>query len=558
MVVDNLIRQEARQRAQLQQQQQSPHLNHHPNSRHTVPSPSFVSPSYEDRRRGFGGGGMRSEDSMDRWQNSPMVNAHGNHGGEGISYHYPNARDTITPRRVASQDPSVHSPAPLQPYSSTMDSRNTAVSSRSSFSQEAPHPPHSYHHSNPQQQPIYIAPTTNPWYEASSPEHHQQQQRPTVQQQQPQHQTHAVSLARQEWRQHGVGMTQALEELRQEQQQHGLMVRVIAAQPRVDVSQKEYTAYVLRVTPLQQQQQQSNEWTVEHRYSEFHKLHAVLQRHGVRVPTPFPGRSLSGRLGLWSPAQVWAPQSYHKLIQYRLKQLDIWLVHVVHLVYSQSMPRAVQTAVQDFCTQKSPLPCHQDWQEGSSETVQSTSLHNETPFLVNEQDSQQLLLSKPESSSSATSLNWWKRHNPVSFSLTSAIRQACWTVDTMCPPLPSKTTMASSSLSESASFQESDQSIPVDLLHAAQGILFLTVAKAGLVVSGRVGTGLLVKRLSTDAGDDDNLAGIWSAPIAVGTMGMGWGALVGGDVVSRCIRWFCVSKACQFAHCCCWCCCICC
>ena len=74
--------------------------------------------------------------------------------------------------------------------------------------------------------------------------------------------------------------------------------------------------------------------------------------------------------------------------------------------------------------------------------------------------------------------------------------------------------------------QAVDQSIPVDLLRAAHGILFLTVAKGGLVVSGRVGTGLLVKRLP----HEKNGPG-WSAPVAMGIMGVGWGALVGGDVV---------------------------
>ena len=66
-----------------------------------------------------------------------------------------------------------------------------------------------------------------------------------------------------------------------------------------------------------------------------------------------------------------------------------------------------------------------------------------------------------------------------------------------------------------------DQSIPLDLLHAAHGLLFLTVFKAGFVVSGKVGTGLVIARLPD---------GQWSAPCAMGTVGMGWGAQVGSDV----------------------------
>jgi lipid-binding SYLF domain-containing protein len=72
---------------------------------------------------------------------------------------------------------------------------------------------------------------------------------------------------------------------------------------------------------------------------------------------------------------------------------------------------------------------------------------------------------------------------------------------------------------------ESDQSIPLDLLHCAKGLIFLTVIKAGLVVSGRVGTGLIIARL-----DADELHKQWSAPCALGTIGMGWGALAGADV----------------------------
>jgi lipid-binding SYLF domain-containing protein len=44
------------------------------------------------------------------------------------------------------------------------------------------------------------------------------------------------------------------------------------------------------------------------------------------------------------------------------------------------------------------------------------------------------------------------------------------------------------------------------------------------VVSGRVGTGLLIARL------DGNDLRSWSAPCALGTVGMGWGMLAGGDI----------------------------
>jgi len=68
-----------------------------------------------------------------------------------------------------------------------------------------------------------------------------------------------------------------------------------------------------------------------------------------------------------------------------------------------------------------------------------------------------------------------------------------------------------------------DRSIPLDLLHQARGLCFLTVAKAGLIVTGRVGTGLIVAR-QADGG--------WSPPSAMGTVGLGWGAQIGADITS--------------------------
>uniref|UniRef100_A0A7S1C1S4 Ysc84 actin-binding domain-containing protein n=2 Tax=Corethron hystrix TaxID=216773 RepID=A0A7S1C1S4_9STRA len=66
-----------------------------------------------------------------------------------------------------------------------------------------------------------------------------------------------------------------------------------------------------------------------------------------------------------------------------------------------------------------------------------------------------------------------------------------------------------------------DRKIPIDLLKSAHGLLFLTVARGGLFLSGRVGTGLVVARRPNRG---------WSPPCAVGTLGLGWGAVVGADV----------------------------
>jgi lipid-binding SYLF domain-containing protein len=64
--------------------------------------------------------------------------------------------------------------------------------------------------------------------------------------------------------------------------------------------------------------------------------------------------------------------------------------------------------------------------------------------------------------------------------------------------------------------------IPARLLEQARGIAVLTVVKGGFGVAGcELGTGLVVARL------DDHR---WSAPSAIGTAGISWGALVGAQV----------------------------
>ena len=65
-----------------------------------------------------------------------------------------------------------------------------------------------------------------------------------------------------------------------------------------------------------------------------------------------------------------------------------------------------------------------------------------------------------------------------------------------------------------------DRSIPLPLLMRAKGLAFVTVFKAGFVITGRVGTGLVVARQRD---------GSWSAPSAIGTVGAGWGAQIGAE-----------------------------
>ncbi|KAG9411065.1 SH3 domain-containing YSC84-like protein 1 [Aphanomyces cochlioides] len=66
-----------------------------------------------------------------------------------------------------------------------------------------------------------------------------------------------------------------------------------------------------------------------------------------------------------------------------------------------------------------------------------------------------------------------------------------------------------------------DRSIPRELLMEAQGLVFLTVYKLGFLVSGKGGTGFVIARTANG----------WSAPAFVGSGGIGFGMMVGGEVV---------------------------
>ncbi|TMW69628.1 hypothetical protein Poli38472_001784 [Pythium oligandrum] len=67
-----------------------------------------------------------------------------------------------------------------------------------------------------------------------------------------------------------------------------------------------------------------------------------------------------------------------------------------------------------------------------------------------------------------------------------------------------------------------DQSIPKELLVEANGLVFLTVYKAGFFFSGKIGNGFVIAR--TAAG--------WSAPSFITSGGLGFGIMAGGEVVN--------------------------
>ena len=70
-------------------------------------------------------------------------------------------------------------------------------------------------------------------------------------------------------------------------------------------------------------------------------------------------------------------------------------------------------------------------------------------------------------------------------------------------------------------FQEiPEKAIPTAVMREAKGLAILTVTKAGFIVTGRGGTGIVVAR--TEKG--------WSGPSAIGTGGIGFGFQAGAQV----------------------------
>lgn len=66
-----------------------------------------------------------------------------------------------------------------------------------------------------------------------------------------------------------------------------------------------------------------------------------------------------------------------------------------------------------------------------------------------------------------------------------------------------------------------ERSIPDAVLKGARGLAILTVVKAGMMVTYKIGTGLIVARKAD---------GSWSAPSAIASCGLGWGPQAGGEL----------------------------
>ncbi|KAH7488676.1 SH3 domain-containing protein [Phytophthora ramorum] len=69
---------------------------------------------------------------------------------------------------------------------------------------------------------------------------------------------------------------------------------------------------------------------------------------------------------------------------------------------------------------------------------------------------------------------------------------------------------------------DADSAIPAEMIQNASGLAFLTVIKAGMIWTGKMGTGVVVARLED---------GSWSPPSGIGTAGLGFGAEIGGEII---------------------------
>lgn len=95
-------------------------------------------------------------------------------------------------------------------------------------------------------------------------------------------------------------------------------------------------------------------------------------------------------------------------------------------------------------------------------------------------------------------------NSPISFSLDAEIRKAAY-----------------SSFNLFNMDWVPDKSIPLHYLSKVWGMAFITIAKGGFGLGFKIGTGLVISRLPD---------GAWSAPSAIATVGVSWGALAGLEI----------------------------
>jgi SH3 domain-containing YSC84-like protein 1 len=128
-------------------------------------------------------------------------------------------------------------------------------------------------------------------------------------------------------------------------------------------------------------------------------------------------------------------------------------------------------------------------------------------------------------------------NSPLAFTLGHEIRKAAYTLNNLLPLPKRMGAFATNGPYYGQDAQQCQEScsalspnlgdvdgvrIPARLLEDAKGVAVMTVAKGGFgLVGGEFGTGLVVARLGN---------GSWSAPSAIGTAGLSWGALIGAQV----------------------------
>jgi lipid-binding SYLF domain-containing protein len=328
------------------------------------------------------------------------------------------------------------------------------------------------------------------------------------------------------------------------------VVRMVSADVRTDASGSNYTTYIMSVEVMESPSGEATKEVkevpglllkdiVEHRYSEFAKLHAALEANLVSMVSPFPSKQRFK--AFWKDDHL----QEEMLIHQRKTQLDAWLMELCEWLNRGDLRGILYESVLEFFTVSAALPCDRanpisfdEWRsqtakhinmepssppvtDSTTDELQNTE-SNEEEYIFDEEeetfdngdddddDLGFVMGDLPDADDHAVGS---EKHlsKPVTFTLGSSIRQAAYTVMHMCCP-PSHTNLYD---------QKHDISIPLDLLRNAKGLCFLTVVKAGFVISGRVGTGLVIARRPD---------GSWSPPSAIGTVGVGWGALIGGDI----------------------------
>jgi lipid-binding SYLF domain-containing protein len=271
-------------------------------------------------------------------------------------------------------------------------------------------------------------------------------------------------------------------------------VRVTSSIPRTDASGKAFTSYTLTV------EMDNGKYDLEHRYSDFQKLYRDLKLNKIVLKNKFPEKSIFGRIGNFTPASRFAPEREKEMVRMREFQLDAWMKELCERFQNGGDIHGEMRSHIEVFLQKSStaiLPCDKenyiDW-DGFLEGTKEEEV--EVGGMIKRGSNVKSYVG-----------------NPVTFSMATSIRQAATTLVRMCG------TKSTVRIKE----DQSDQTIPLDLLQQAKGLVFLTVAKAGFVISCRVGTGILISRRRD---------GSWTPPVAIGTVGVGWGFQAGGDITN--------------------------